>query len=827
MAAGGGNHPRHDHAKAGERDVTASEGAGALVGSVIADRYEVRGEIGSGGAAVVFRAYDRKHGRDVALKVLRDELVESMSAERFAREITIAARLTHPHILPLYDSGEHAGHCYYVTPFIEGESLRDRLDRDGALPLRVVVDLTRGMAAALDCAHAAGVVHRDIKPENILLVRGQPLVADFGIARGVEAERSARLTATGISVGTPAYMSPEQALGEADVDARSDLYSLGCVLFEMLTGKPPFAGPTLQAIIVSRFTGETPDVRDLRDRVPGTLAGVVSALMAREPADRMPSAAALIEALDAVDLDPDALGTFEGSAFARGARRLRRQVRRHRSIAAVGTVTALLAAATMLYVASGRALAEGGVRTLAVLPVTYLLGDVQKEYVADGFTESLINDLSNLRSVNVISRTSMMQYKQVRKPLAEIAREYRADVILESSLQREGERIRVNARLVRGSDEQNLWTQTYYGEEGKLLDLQRELGVAVAKEIGARFGYRADSRTIKPESEQAWSRGSSFASQWRLEEAIEEFQRAVGIDPGNAAAYAGIARAYYFRAFYGEMAALEAFRQIRSAALAAIKVDTTLGEAYGLLALVNTHFDYDWAAAEQNFERALALSPSNAQVHHDYAHFLLAMGRQEESIRSTQRSVELDPANAMLTACMGWHSLFDDRFEQALQYAADAQRLMPSFWSKVVEGWAYMAQGRHADAVESMRDARDLRPELPFVAAGLAQALARNGEQRESRGLLGELLAREELGYVSAYDVALVYAALGENDRALEWLGNAQADRSVFLVHLRWDARVGLLREDPRFPQMVQRMGLPVGGSTPGSTRRPAVKASS
>ena len=793
-----------------------------LIGSIFADRYEIREEIGRGGAAVVYRARDVKHDRDVALKLLHHELTQSMSADRFVREIGIASKLTHPHILALYDSGASGGQFFYVTPFIEGESLRDRLDRDRQLPLRDAVAIGRAVAAALACAHAHGIVHRDIKPENILLAADQTLVADFGIARGLTTPGQERLTMTGLVVGTPAYMSPEQAAGEDSVDARSDIYSLGCVLYEMLAGQQPFRGATLQATIASRFTGEAPDIRHARDTVPDALAEIVAAMLARLPADRVQSAAELVEAFSQAELEV----ATTGATAARRAHQARSRTAARRSRPALALAAAVaIAIVGTLWIARDPIMSllgsERGVRTLAVLPLANLSGDVRQEFLADGLTEALINDLSRLPGLKVISRTSVMQYKMLRKPMREVARELKADVLIEAALMREGDNVRITAKLVRGRDDRNLWTGSYDGRIGELLDLQREMGFAVAREVGARLSLGAGSRpSAKPESQVAYLKGSSFAGQWRLEEAIASFQKAVAVDPTNAPAYAALARAYYFRAFFGEVAPLEAFSQMRRAAAAAIKQDSTLGEAYGVLALVNAHFDYDWTAAEENFASALRLNPSNAQVHHDFAHFLLAMGRGAESVEASRRAVELDPANPMLTGCLGWHNLFDQQFDRAIAQATEAQRLMPNFWALIVQGWGETGEMRYGDAVRSMREAVSLAPQLPFVRAALAQALARNGEKSEALKILNELLAQARAGYVPAYDIALMYASLGRTDAAFEWLAKALAERSMFVVHLSWDARLGHLRADPRFAELVQRLGIPAANARPGAKAR-------
>jgi eukaryotic-like serine/threonine-protein kinase len=780
-------------------------------GTIFAERYEILQAAGRGATAVVYRARDLKHDRFVALKVLHPELTQSISADRFAREIGIAAKLTHPNILALYDSGDSHGCFYYVTPFIEGESLREKLQREERLGVRDVVGVGRGVAAALAHAHERGIVHRDIKPENILLVGGQPLVADFGIARVLEPGGDARMTSTGMIVGTPAYMSPEQAAGEDSVDHRADLYSLGCVLYEMLAGGPPFSGATLAAVIASRFTQEPPDLREARADAPDLLADVVSGLLAPALEDRVQSAEELHRLLDAVELDATVLTR---STVGR-PRRLTKFQRRQRSRRVVAAAAVIVVAAVGGWFT--RNSSDGHrIQNLAVLPLMNLSGDVQQEFVADGLTEGLITDLMRLRDVTVISRTSVMQYKLMRKPAPEVARELNVDAVVEASFTRQGSDLIITAGLVSGRDGRTLWRDIYRGPADSIFALQRRVSAAVAREIGARLAIGADQPVVKSESVDQYLRGASFAAQWRLEEAQAAFQRAVEIDPVNAQAYAALARTHYFRAQFGEVAPQEAFSQMRRTAAAAIERDRELGEAYGLMALVNTHFDYDWTGAEDNFIRALQLSPSNAQVHHDYAHFLLAMGRGPESVESSRRAVQLDPTNSMLISCLGWHSLFNHQFNESLRHAGEAQRLMPSFWAQVIQGWAYTGMGNGDAAVESLRDAVDLDPDLAFTRAALAHALARRGELGEARELLRRLLSESRQGYVSAYDIALVYAGLGDNDNAFEWIAKAIAERSSFVVHLTWDSRLDSLRSDRRFSELVERLGLPA------ATQRPA-----
>lgn len=785
----------------------------------IAERYEIERELGRGGMAVVYLAHDRKHDRRVAVKLLAPEVSQSLDARRFQREITITAGLAHPNILPLHDSGNANGQLYYVMPFVAGESLRHRLARERQLPLHDAVCIARAVAAALEHAHAHGVIHRDVKPENILLADGQAVVADFGIAKLVSETAAQRFTTAGAHLGTPAYMSPEQASGEATVDGRADLYAVGCVLYEMLTGDPPFTGTAL-AVLAQRVAIAAPDVRLTRDTVPEALATTVARALARSPADRFQTAAELGQALDEAALE---CAPRSPTGSARADRSASRWSATRRAMLAGALVAAGAAAAAGV----GRALrlgpfsrAAGGpptIHTLAVLPLASVSDAKGPDFFADGLTDALITGLSELGNVNVISRTSVMRYRTMPEPLPRVARALHADAVLEGTVVHSGARVRISTELIRASDQRVIWARSFERTVGDALALQADVAEAVAQEIGVRLGSDAVRRPtpVKLEAQEAYLKGQYYAGQWRLAEAIDAFQRAVAIDPNHAAAYAALARAYYFRAFFGEIAPAEAFSQMRRAASQALTLDPSSAEANGLMALVETHYDWDWAAAERHFRRALALSPSDAQVHHDYAHFLLAAGRQPESVAETKRALELDPANPMLTSCVGWHSLFDREFDQAISYARESQRMMPSFWARIVLGWAYLGEGRSDSAVAEMRVAVAESHDLPFAQAALAHALAKAGRSAEARRILSELLQRSLRGYVSAYDIAVVYAGLGDHDRAIDWLRKAIGERSMFVVHLTWDSRLDDLRTDPRFTALEEQLRKMTGEAAP------------
>jgi eukaryotic-like serine/threonine-protein kinase len=818
---------------------------------ILSGRYEIQRIIGRGGMAVVYLARDLKHDRDVAVKIIDRELTHSMGAQRFLREIRMAAQLSHPNILPLHDSGEADGLLYYVMPLVTGESLRDRLERERQLSVADALRITCEVAAALEYAHGKRLLHRDIKPENILLQDGRALLADFGIGRAISDPTATRLTMTGLALGTPVYMSPEQAAADPGIDARSDVYSLASVLHEMLAGEPPFTGPTAQAILAKRMTSPPPRIRDVRPSVPGRLEEALLRALDRVPADRFASAAEFAAALQACST---------------GAADTGRRLRLRTGVAAAAALLVLLAAGLGM----ADRLRPQVFTTLAVLPLANASADPEHAYLADGLTDAVIADLLNVPGLRVISRSSVMRFAPAMtrsgdmsmaagmasaatveaapsmgtpmdqtmaaggpmgpadggasmdaggagmarpQSLSEIARELKADMLVQGRLTRSGDSIRVAARLIRPEPLEEVWEGTYTRHIGELALLQQELALDLARAAAPARRSGAERagppREYDPRSHEAFLKGSYFQAHWRLPQAIAAFETAVAIDRRHAPAHVGLARAYYFLAFFGEVAAPVALGAMRRSATAALESDTRYAEAHAQLALVKMLQEWDWAGAEQHFRQALELSPGNAQIRHDYAHFLLAMGKRRESWEQTRHAVELDPANPMLISCLGWHSLFDGQYEQAHGRAAEAHAMMPDHWAKVVMGWALLGQGEPDAAVTAFRQAVALS-DGAFALAALGHGLAAAGHPEEARQVLDRLLLRAEQEYVSPYDIASVYAGLDDGDAALRWLRRAADERSTFIVHLGWDSRFNNIRAHPRFAELTEReMRLP------------------
>ncbi|HWC75277.1 MAG TPA: protein kinase, partial [Gemmatimonadales bacterium] len=582
----------------------------------LSGQYAIERELGRGGMATVYLARDLKHHRAVALKVLRPELAVALGPERFLREIEIAAQLTHPHILPIHDSGEAAGLLYFVMPYVEGETLRDRLNREKQLPVDEAIQIARDVASALAYAHSHDIVHRDIKPENILLVAGQAVVSDFGIARGIDAAGGEKLTATGVSVGTPLYMSPEQASGRGQLDGRADIYSLGCVLYEMLAGEPPFTGPTAESVVHQHLATAPPRLTVLRPTVSCGLDAIVCRALAKVPADRYPNAVQLAEALACVATSREALTPPPS--------------RRRRGLAigaAVAAALLIVGVASTLWRTSSPSSSSGGakVQSLAVLPLANLSADPAQSYFADGMTDLLITHLARTPYLRVTSRTSTLRFRSGDTSIPDIGRALHVDLVIEGSVMREGQRVRINAQLIKAPTDEHVWANSFEGDLSHVLALQQRVAEAIAAQIGVKlaFWHSAATATANPQAQEEYMRGIYYYGMGDMKQSARALEAAVRLDPDHALAYAALARTYYFIAFFGDLPPREAFERMEQAATKAVDKDPSLASAYGSLALVKLHRDWDWAGAEQYFRRALDLNPSNADIHHDYAHLLL------------------------------------------------------------------------------------------------------------------------------------------------------------------------------------------------------------
>ena len=572
--------------------------------SSLAERYQIEHEVGRGGMATVYLAQDLRHHRPVALKVLHPELAMSLGSERFLREIQIAARLQHPHIVPLYDSGQAGELLYYVMPFIEGESLRQHLEKHGRLPLEDAVRIARAVASALDYAHRQKIVHRDIKPENVMLSEGEPMVTDFGIAKAVTAAVAGSLTQTGTAVGTPTYMSPEQAAGEAELDARSDIYSLGAMLYEMIGGAAPFVGPTVQSIIAKLFTDPVAPLREHRSDVPEWLDSAVIKALAKRPDARYATAAQFAQALTW----PTGTGT------------------------------------------PPELKAGSAAKSIAVLPFVNMSNDPENEYFSDGVAEDIINALTKIQSLRVASRTSAFAFKGKSEDIGEIGRKLKVGTVLEGSVRKAGSRLRVTAQLVSTADGNNLWSERYDRQLEDVFEIQDEIAGNIVKALrvvlteGEKQAIAKAAPTENVEAYDYYLRGRQYFHTFRrtgMQFSRRMYERAIELDPGFALAYSGIADACAFLYMYwdGSKANLDA---ADSASRKALELDPELAEAHASRGFALS-LSRQYEPAREHFEKAIKLNPKLYEAHYLYARACFQEGKLEEAIKHYEEAARVRP----------------------------------------------------------------------------------------------------------------------------------------------------------------------------------------
>ncbi len=770
--------------------------------------------------ATVYLAHDLRHNRQVALKVLKPELAAVLGAQRFLQEIQVTANLQHPHILPLYDSGSADGVLFYVMPLVQGKSLRDRLDREKLLPVDETIRITRQVAGALDFAHRQGIIHRDIKPENILLHDGEALLTDFGIALAVTEAGGGRLTGTGLSIGTVQYMSPEQAAGERDLDARSDIYALGAVTYEMLAGEPPVTGPSVQAMIAKLMTERPTSLRVVRDVVPRSLDDAVMRALAKARTDRFSSAREFADALTAPEMSATRAIGARVVPTAGAARR---------------TLTIALVMLGVLGVVGAYAFARNGIpwpstsarpgpdtptiiRSIAVLPLDNYSGDSTQEYFAEGMTDELTAALATISQLRVTSRGSAMQFQgKSRPPTPQIAKTLDVDAVVEGSVSRSGNTVRITAQLIDARADKHLWAKSFERNSSDVLALQGELASAIAREINVRLTESEQSRlatapSVSPAAHDAYLRGRYFfnrPSDENLQKAIAQFEEAVKLSPAFAPAYSGLSDAYLWAGYNeGFMTASEARPKARAAAEKAVQLDSTSAEAHASLATFKLFYEFDWAGCEREFRRAIQLNPNYAFAHDQFAMALAFTGRFDESVVESRRAAELDPLSPQVLIDATMAPIFEKNFPAAKELARKAGELDPNYFFPVMlEGWADLEAGKFREAVPFLKKATTMGGP-PFVTAYLAYAHGAAGDRGSAMAALEALKNMSKDGQVLPFNRALVYLGLGDHARALDNLERALAADSQMMAWLGRDAIFDALRSEPRFIALMKRLNF-------------------
>ncbi len=742
--------------------------------------YRIIEQVGAGGMGVVYRARDERLERDVALKVLPAGILsDAATRARFRREAHALSSLSHPHIGVIHDFDTQEGTDFLVMEYVSGKTLGARI-QEGPVPEREAVAVAVQIAEALEEAHERGIVHRDLKPDNVIVTpKGWVKVLDFGLAKLLQpagaVAQTVSLSAGDLGAGTLPYMAPEQLLGQP-ADARADIFALGAVLYEMVTGRRPFV-ETLATALVNEILNRAPArPRTIRPELSAHLEQIILKCLEKDRTRRYQSARELLEDLKGAGVTGPAA---RGESGAVGAKR---------------------------------------VESLAVLPLENLSGDPEQEYFADGMTEELIASLAQISALRVISRTSVMRYKGTRKPLPEIARELNVDVVVEGSVRRAGDRVRITAQLLDAANDRHLWAKSYERDLRDVLALQGEVAQAIAQEIQVKLAppeqaRLAGARPVNPDAYEARLKGRyhmNRRTEEGLKSAIGYFQEAIGLDPTDPLAHVGLADSYNLLGYYSLLPSPEAFPKAKAAATRALEIAPNLAEAQTSLAYVSLYYDWDWEGAEKGFRRAIGLNPSYSTAHLWYANVHAILHRTEDAIAEFDRASELDPVSHIALTSAGWSRYYARRFAEAIEHFRAPLEVDPTFLPpRLWRGFALEQVGRYADAIRDFEEA-DRIGGLPHLSmAALARGYALAGERAKALEMLDRLAMLSKERYVPSYYLAAVHVALGDRERALDLLDRAYDEHSHWLVFLAVEPKFDTLHDEPRFRDLLRRIGLP------------------
>jgi TolB-like protein/Tfp pilus assembly protein PilF len=775
-------------------------------GDLIAGKYRIIDEIGRGGMGIVYKAEDIVLQRTVALKFLPAQWTADPEArKRFVQEARTASALDHANICNIHEIGKAEDDRMYIAmAFYEGKSLREKI-KHGPLKQEEALNIAIQAATGMAQAHQKGIVHRDVKPANMLITSdGAVKILDFGLAK---LAGQVKLTREGTTVGTVAYMSPEQATGEA-VDQRTDIWSLGVVLYEMLSGTLPFKGDHERSLIHSILHQEPERLAVLRTDLPAGLENIVFKALSKDPADRYQSMDELVADLHSVaeGLKPSRAASmiFRGRIF--GAKKI------HVYPAMAGVLILALVAWLVIFPKRGQAF-----DSIAVLPIENLTGDPGQEYFVDGATDELIGQLAQIGSLRVISRTSVMKYKALKTPVPEIARELKVQGVVEGTVHRVGDRVRIRVELIKAlPEERNIWNQTYDRAMADVLVMYSEMARAIAGKMQVKLAPQeetrlAGARKVNPEAYEAYLKGQFHQYKLTrpdLDSALQYFESALAKDPGYAQAYAGIAGVWSARQQQGFVPTRESAPHARAAAAKALELDGTLAEGHHTLAVIRTWTDWDWAGGEAEYRRAIELNPNLPDPRASYSHLLSILKRPEEAMTQIQRALELDPLNSLFRGHYAWDLMYAHRYDDAIAVIRETLKAWPNdLIALSALRSAYHIKRMYPEALESWKASYAARGDQAAQDA-LARGFKEGGYPMALQRVAETLAARSRTAYVPAWQIGTLYTRAGKKDEALGWLEKAYDAHDPNMPYISVDPIFDFMRDGPRFQDLLRRMNL-------------------
>ena len=788
-----------------------------LVGQSIG-HYRIDKVLGGGGMGVVYQAHDTLLNRIVALKLLRPGLAGRPDYQQLLNEARAASALNNPHICTIYEIAEKEGRAYIAMEYLDGISIKQLRPNDG-FPAETVVRYGMQIAEGLAHAHERGVIHRDLKSANIIVTKeGKAKILDFGLAQQLPVEGPENITRSMDSIssdsgfgGTIDYMAPEILRGQR-ADARSDIWALGIVLYEMATGKLPFRGKT-GFELATAILREPPHA--MPASLPASLRAIILRCLSKDPSQRYKQAAEVGAALEAIQ---SGVAAGPVTKFSAG------RVVWLKWIVIIVAVAAVLIIAFNLRNWIGPFKGESAryrIDSLAVLPLDNLSGDPEQDYFADGMTDALITDLSTIGTIRVISRTSTMLFKDSKKSLPEIARDLRVNGIIEGSVVRSNNKVRINAQLIYAPTDAHIWAKSYERDLSNIVELQGEVARAIAEEIRATLAPEKEKgaiskRAVDPEVYQLYLKGRYYWNRRTadsLRKGMEFFMEAIRRDPGFALAYAAQADFYSLCGYNNMMPTMEACSKAKAAAQKALEIDDTIAEAHALLADISYVYEWNWAAAEKGFKHALELNPNYATGRQWYAGYLASVGRVDEALVQIKRAQELDPLSLIINAGVGLHLYDARRYDEAIEQLQKTIELEPNFVpAHAWLGMVYTKKSKYQEAILEFQTAMKILGDKPEdsedIMALMGYTYAVSGNRKEALNILSALKEMAKQHYVSSEYIALVYAGLGDKDAAFEWIQKAIDERAGWVARLKIEPLIDNLRSDPRYKEMLRQIGL-------------------
>jgi serine/threonine-protein kinase len=750
-------------------------------GSSFAGRYQIIEELGKGGMGKVYKVFDTKLKEKVALKLIKPEVASHKETiERFRNELKSARKIAHRNVCRMFDLGEADGAYFITMEYVPGEDLKSVIRMMGQLSVASAISIAKQACDGLAEAHQLGIVHRDLKPQNIMIDRGgNARIMDFGISCSIETKG---MTEAGAMIGTPEYMSPEQFEGR-EVDHRSDIYSLGIVLFEMVTGREPFEGDTPFAVGI-KHKSETPeDPRSFNAQVPEELSQLILRCLEKEKDKRYQNAEEVRSELIRIGK-----GILKGEEIFAEEKPKKEEISK-----------------------------EKWGKSIAVLPFADLSAKKDQEFFCDGIAEEIISSLTKIKDLRVVARTSAFSFKGEKLDVREIGKRLNVETVLEGSVRKVENKLRITAQLINVADGYHLWSERYDCEMDDIFAIQDKVTMAVIEKLKIEFLEKDKAGLVRPHTKDMdaynlYLKGRYFWSQRTeagLMRAIDYFEQAIKLDPGYALAHAGLADSYNLLPWYGSLPPNQAYPKAKASALKALEVDPGLAEAHTSLAYYLMQYEWDWLAAEKEFKQAIESNRGYAAAHHWYFEYLAAMERMDEAMSEVKKAVELDPLSLGINCGLAWGFYFSRQYDRAIDQSRKTLELNPNFiWAQYVLGVSYIKSSMPAKAIEEFQKSTSISGLHPLIVAVLGAAYAVEGKADKIREVLNNLKERAKQIYIMPFYIAIIYLGSGDKDKIFEWLEKAYDERNFWLIFLKADPMFDSLRSDPRFKTLLDKMNL-------------------